>query len=34
MDTDAKIRELPLFYMIRDDYEEIFSKFKRVVQFQ
>lgn len=31
MDADAKIREL---YMIRDDYEEIFSKFKSVVQFQ
>ena len=24
METDAKIRELPLFYMIQDDYEEIF----------
>jgi hypothetical protein len=26
-DTDAKIRELPLFYMIQDDYEEIYSVF-------
>lgn len=33
METDAKIRELPLFYMIRDDYEEIFSLFKSVVKF-
>lgn len=34
METDAKIRELPLFYMIQDDYEEIFSLFKSVVKFQ